>query len=157
MASTFTGNDVEGEFEVRSRSSAGHAVDVLVGTPSKLLEMARGNGWDKEFAEGEEDRRRKWVVDRPEVDLCDVEWVVVDEADVLFGTRAPTHHSLDRFLTQSRPRFYRPDASPAERRRRRARQATPLNQTHRAGAQVASITDDAARLSVQLDPHFCND
>ncbi|KAI9437273.1 P-loop containing nucleoside triphosphate hydrolase protein [Lactarius indigo] len=84
MSNTFSGDDAEGEFEVRPGGGAGHVVDVLVGTPSKLLEMARGNGWNKEFAEGEEARRRKWVVGRPEVSLSDVEWVVVDEADVLF-------------------------------------------------------------------------
>jgi ATP-dependent RNA helicase MRH4 len=88
MANTFAGDDADGEFEVRPGSGTGHAVDVLVGTPSKLLEMARGNGWDKEFAEGEEARQRKWVVGRPEFGLSDVEWVVVDEADVLFGAYA---------------------------------------------------------------------
>ncbi|KAH9165693.1 P-loop containing nucleoside triphosphate hydrolase protein [Lactarius sanguifluus] len=84
MSNRFGGKDAEGEFEVRPGGGTGHTVDVLVGTPSKLLEMVRGNGWNKEFAEGEEERRRKWVVDRPEVSLSDVEWVVVDEADVLF-------------------------------------------------------------------------
>jgi ATP-dependent RNA helicase MRH4 len=102
MANTFTGEVAEGgEFEVRPGAGAGHAVDVLVGTPSKLLEMARGNGWDKEFGEGEEARRRKWVVGRPEVSLSDVEWVVVDEADVLFGahTFQPTVVLRKDFLT----------------------------------------------------------
>jgi ATP-dependent RNA helicase MRH4 len=92
MANTFTGEDAEGgEFEVRPGAGSGHAVDVLVDTPSKLLEMARGNGWDKEFGEGEEPRRRKWVVGQPEVSLSDVEWVVVDEADVLFGAHTFPH------------------------------------------------------------------
>ncbi|KAI0298761.1 P-loop containing nucleoside triphosphate hydrolase protein [Multifurca ochricompacta] len=84
MASAFTGNDAVGEFEVHHGSATGHPVDMLVGTPAKLLEMARGNGWNKEFTEGEEARRKKWVIGRPEVRLSDVEWVVVDEADVLF-------------------------------------------------------------------------
>ena len=91
MANTFAGDDAEGKFELRPGSGTGHAVDVFVGTPSKLLEMARGNGWDKEFAEGEEAHRQKWVVGRPEISLSDVEWVVVDEADVLFGAYALTH------------------------------------------------------------------
>ena len=47
--------------------------------------------WEREFAEGEEARRQKWVVGRPEISLSDVEWVVVDEADVLFGAYALTH------------------------------------------------------------------
>ena len=93
-----TGNDVEGKFEVCSQSRAGHAVDVLVHTPSKLLEMAWGSGWDKEFAKGKEDRQQKWVVGQPQVDLCNVEWVVVNEADILFSMHAPTHHSLEHFL-----------------------------------------------------------
>ena len=101
MANTFAGEDAEGEFEVRPGSGAGHAVDMLVGTPSKLLEMVRGNGWDKEFGEGEEARRRKWVVGRPEVSLSDVEWVVVDEADVLFGAHTYTHAIVQAILTYS--------------------------------------------------------
>ena len=37
MANTVAGDDTEGEFEVRPWSRAGHAADVLVGTPSELL------------------------------------------------------------------------------------------------------------------------
>jgi ATP-dependent RNA helicase MRH4 len=122
MASTFTGEDANGEFEVRPGGGAGHAVDVLVGTPSKLLEMVRGNGWNKEFGEGEEARRRKWVVGRPEISLADVEWVVVDEADVLFGAHICSHGILRSDSdVRNRSRLYRPDAAPAERRRCRAR------------------------------------
>ena len=113
MANTFARDDAEGEFDVRPGSGMGHAVDVLIGTPSKLLEMARGNGWDKEFAEGEEARRRKWVVRRPEVSLSDVEWVVVDEADVLFGAYA---HTIFRSVTHilNRPRLCGPDPTPSQ-------------------------------------------
>jgi hypothetical protein len=68
-------------------NEAGRAVDVLVGTPSKLLEMACGNGWDKECGEGEETRRRKWVLGQPEVSLSDVERVM----DVLFGAHTFPH------------------------------------------------------------------
>jgi ATP-dependent RNA helicase MRH4, mitochondrial len=85
MANAFDGGHGGGEFEVRPGSETSYALDVLVGTPSKLLSMARGSGWDKEFAEDEEARRKKWVVGRPEVALSEVEWVIVDEADVLFG------------------------------------------------------------------------
>ena len=85
MANTFGRDHVGGEFDVRPGSGTAYALDVLVGTPRKLLSMARGNGWDKKFTEDEEERRKKWVVDRPEVTLSEVEWVIVDEADVLFG------------------------------------------------------------------------
>ncbi|CAA7263579.1 unnamed protein product [Cyclocybe aegerita] len=101
MASMF--QDVEGstgEFQV---SKSSHPVDLLVGTPMKVLEMVRGRGWDRrEGQEGEEDigeneenqkklrRGRdkmpgigKWR-SKPELGLANVEWVVVDEADVLF-------------------------------------------------------------------------
>jgi ATP-dependent RNA helicase MRH4 len=63
MANTFAGEDAAGgEFEVHPGAGASHAVDVLVGTPSKLLEMVRRNGWGKEFGEGKQARQRKWVV-----------------------------------------------------------------------------------------------
>jgi ATP-dependent RNA helicase MRH4 len=88
MANTFHHGDnmtaTKGEFEVHPGASGmGHSVDVLVGTPSRMLEMARGTGWNKVLAESDGARRKK-----PEVSLSDVEWVIVDEADVLFGTFA---------------------------------------------------------------------
>ena len=100
------------QFEEEARKSSGHGenegldlkrekfpVDVVVGTPMKLLEMVRGRGWDrKDDADLEEDdvktklrRGRdkmvgfgKWK-NPPELGLANVEWVIVDEADVLFG------------------------------------------------------------------------
>jgi ATP-dependent RNA helicase MRH4, mitochondrial len=65
-------------------------VDVLVGTPTKLLDMVRGHGWNWDKAVEDYDElgqrlRRKFVVGEPEVGLHRVEWVIVDEADVLFG------------------------------------------------------------------------
>jgi ATP-dependent RNA helicase MRH4 len=73
-------------------------VDVVIGTPMKLLEMVRGRGWDREEGEIEQDDVRgklrrgrdkmvgfgKWR-NTPEMGLANVEWVIVDEADVLFG------------------------------------------------------------------------
>ncbi|KAF8877413.1 P-loop containing nucleoside triphosphate hydrolase protein [Infundibulicybe gibba] len=87
-----------GEFEVRRDSK--WPVDVVVGTPMKLLEMVRGRGWDRKEDDGEAEdldeaekklrRGRdkmlgfgKWR-SQPEMGLANVEWVVVDEADVLF-------------------------------------------------------------------------
>ncbi|KAI0716140.1 P-loop containing nucleoside triphosphate hydrolase protein [Cerioporus squamosus] len=58
-----------------------HGVDIVVGTPSKVLELMRGRGWDKD---PEEQTRRKVNVGEPQMGLADIEWVVVDEADVLF-------------------------------------------------------------------------
>ncbi|KAF5392843.1 hypothetical protein D9757_001040 [Collybiopsis confluens] len=63
----------------------GRPVDVMVGTPMKLLEMVFGRGWDRE------DGRKG----RPEMGLDQVEWVVVDEADVLFD---PDFNSQTRLL-----------------------------------------------------------
>ena len=90
-----------GEFEV---GKASHPVDILVGTPMKVLEMVHGRGWDrkeveegggKELQAGEEEKKPrrgrdkmvgfgKWR-SKPELGLANIEWVVVDEADVLFG------------------------------------------------------------------------
>ncbi|KZT08869.1 P-loop containing nucleoside triphosphate hydrolase protein [Laetiporus sulphureus 93-53] len=69
-----------------------HAVDIVVGTPSKILEMVKGRGWDHQVTleqepnvwEGE-GKRRLSTVGKPEMSLESIEWVVIDEADVLFG------------------------------------------------------------------------
>ncbi|KAI0659183.1 P-loop containing nucleoside triphosphate hydrolase protein [Cubamyces menziesii] len=58
-------------------------VDLLVGTPSKVLELARGRGWDYEQEGGDSKPRRKFTVGEPQMSFADIEWVVVDEADVL--------------------------------------------------------------------------
>ena len=42
-----------GEFEV---SKSSHPVDILVGTPMKVLEMFRGRGWDRKEGEEEDDK-----------------------------------------------------------------------------------------------------
>ncbi|OBZ79025.1 ATP-dependent RNA helicase MRH4, mitochondrial [Grifola frondosa] len=92
MAEAF--ENVEGEFTVgANQRGKTHPVDVLVGTPSKILEAVRGRKWDHEepkfedtwdTEEGGRQRRRKVTVGEPQISLADVEWVVVDEADVLF-------------------------------------------------------------------------
>ena len=42
-----------GEFEITKSS---HPVDILVGTPMKVLEMVHGRGWDRIEGEEEEDK-----------------------------------------------------------------------------------------------------
>jgi ATP-dependent RNA helicase MRH4 len=86
MAHGFGGDDAEGEFEVRPGNGTGHTLDVLVGTPPTVLGMVRGGRWDKESVKSEGKRQKKVPASRPEVSLSEIEWVVVDEADVLFGT-----------------------------------------------------------------------
>ncbi|KAI0353213.1 P-loop containing nucleoside triphosphate hydrolase protein [Trametes cingulata] len=82
--------DVSAEFIVRPAQAAqNRPVDLLVATPSKVLELTRGRGWDydqrAEETLGDERRpRRKFTVGEPEMGLADIEWVIVDEADVLF-------------------------------------------------------------------------
>ena len=104
---------VEGVVEFNVSKKHGHGVDVLVGTPMKLLEMVRGRGWDKrreeemeeendeddeEAAADEESEKKRRRRGRDfsvglgrkktvELGLENVEWVVVDEADVLLGMR----------------------------------------------------------------------
>ncbi|KAI0280873.1 P-loop containing nucleoside triphosphate hydrolase protein [Russula aff. rugulosa BPL654] len=84
MAHVFGGDDAEGEFEVRSGNGTSHTLDVLVGTPPTLLGMVHGGRWDKESVKSEGKRQRNLPAGRPEVNLSKIEWVVVDEADVLF-------------------------------------------------------------------------
>jgi ATP-dependent RNA helicase MRH4 len=58
---------------------------------------------------------REWVVGMSKVSLSDVEWVVVDDADVLFGALTYDHAILRSVSdVQYRPRLYRPDAAPAK-------------------------------------------
>jgi ATP-dependent RNA helicase MRH4 len=82
------------------KSGKTHPVDILVGTPTRLLEMVRGKGWNRQDEE-ERDLANAWDLDEkgkkiratsrthqrgePEIGLGRVEWVVVDEADILFG------------------------------------------------------------------------
>ena len=68
-------------------------VDVMVGTPARLLDLTRGRGWKDEIeAKMSHNSDKKTPEPRlppvgwkPEVDLSCVEWVIVDEADVLFN------------------------------------------------------------------------
>lgn len=71
-------------------------VDVIVGTPARLLDLTRGRRWKDEIEakipHKSRDADKKTpglglppVGWKPEVDLSYVEWVVVDEADVLFN------------------------------------------------------------------------
>lgn len=68
-------------------------VDVMVGTPARLLDLTRGRGWKDELEakmphtsdKKAPEPRLPPVGWKPEVDLSYVEWVIVDEADVLFN------------------------------------------------------------------------
>ncbi|KAM5537484.1 hypothetical protein V8D89_008811 [Ganoderma adspersum] len=90
MADMLVANE-DGELDVSSdfvRADHNHAVDIVFGTPAKILELMRGRGWDHDAEESAEKRtekyaRRKVTVGEPQMGLGNVEWVVVDEADVL--------------------------------------------------------------------------
>ncbi|TRM59933.1 hypothetical protein BD626DRAFT_506901 [Schizophyllum amplum] len=88
----------EGEFEVAppNRQQVRQA-DVVVATPMKVLELNRGIGWDRAAREAEmdtngRDRRpgsnvanlAKRTISSPDIGYENVEWLVVDEADILF-------------------------------------------------------------------------
>ncbi|KIJ19199.1 hypothetical protein PAXINDRAFT_109762 [Paxillus involutus ATCC 200175] len=92
-----------GEMTIGSGRRPSHETDLLVGTPMKLLELERGRGWnweqrareralrisaknaeDPDTTQEHSDPVRKFWVDEPEMGLENVEWVIVDEADVLF-------------------------------------------------------------------------
>lgn len=89
MAESLFDGDAEssGEIYMRSKGQA-HDVDIVVGTPSKVLELMRGRGWDHD-AEDRDSKdkyaRRKVTVGEPQMSLTNIEWVIVDEADVLLG------------------------------------------------------------------------
>ncbi|KAJ3755865.1 P-loop containing nucleoside triphosphate hydrolase protein, partial [Lentinula raphanica] len=75
-------------------SGSSRPVDIMVGTPMKFLEMVFGRGWDRPEREpGESGSGRR--IGRPEMGLANIEWVIVDEADVLFD---PDFNSFTRLL-----------------------------------------------------------
>lgn len=97
-------NSDTGDVTVGSGGRPSHEIDILVGTPMKLLELEKGKGWnweqrahDKALRVGSKKSEdppsaekltasaRKFWVDEPEMGLENVEWVIIDEADVLFG------------------------------------------------------------------------
>jgi len=97
-------NSDSGDVTVGSGGRSSHEIDILVGTPMKLLELEKGKGWNWEQRAHEKALKagskktedpaagqrlttsvRKFWVDEPEMGLENVEWVVIDEADVLFG------------------------------------------------------------------------
>lgn len=102
MDAVFDNSD-SSDVTVCSGSRLTREIDVLVGTPMKLLELEKGKGWNWEQRAQEKALRvgskkqedpsaqklatsvRKFWVDQPEMGLGNVEWVIVDEADVLFG------------------------------------------------------------------------
>ncbi|KAG1768256.1 hypothetical protein EV702DRAFT_1203337 [Suillus placidus] len=109
MKGKFEGAGVasDAEFVISKSSRGSRPVDLLVGTPMKLLEMERGRGrnWEERAREramrigkvkseehediqgedgGNKEPPREFWFDEPEMGLENVYWVVVDEADVLF-------------------------------------------------------------------------
>ena len=80
------GAETTGNVEMKKGSIP---LDIVVGTPMKLLEMVHGRGWNRQEVEDEiEDvkvNRRRGQTGKPEMGLANIEWIVVDEADILFG------------------------------------------------------------------------
>lgn len=115
MKKEIEGSEIPGiASQEKEKERVGHDVDIIVGTPMKVLEMVKGRRWDKPSSSSPEDafpgdlskkERRKQHAEKersnpkPEMGLGRVEWVVVDEADVLFGM-----HFLLSFLPSLRVR-----------------------------------------------------
>ncbi|KIJ26570.1 hypothetical protein M422DRAFT_236456 [Sphaerobolus stellatus SS14] len=65
--------------------------DILVGTPAKVLELERGWGWNKadkiedDWENAEKMKALNWTPSPPEMGLVNIEYVVIDEADILFN------------------------------------------------------------------------
>ena len=99
---TFTASKMAAQFAGDAYETLGTArfgvsrpVDVLIGTPNKLLEMERGRRWWGHVG-GETDKQLVAELSgsrcetsskspEPEMGLQNVEWVIIDEADILFG------------------------------------------------------------------------
>ena len=102
---TFTASKMAARFADDANGTLGTSplglsrpVDVLVGTPNKLLEMARGRKWDRVRDETDKQLVAELSGSRnetcskgpePEMGLQNIEWVIVDEADILFGNSLP--------------------------------------------------------------------
>ena len=76
VAHAFGGDGAKGESGTRQARDFSHII--RDGT----------RGWDKESVKSEENLQKKLPVGRPEVNLSEIEWAVVYEADVPFGTPA---------------------------------------------------------------------
>ncbi|KAJ8501757.1 hypothetical protein ONZ45_g12020 [Pleurotus djamor] len=84
------GSNGTSELVIQERKSS-WPVDMVIGTPNKLMDMIKGRGWDKEEVEDNDEsrdpplpsRRDRFGPGKPEMGLANVEWVVIDEADVL--------------------------------------------------------------------------
>ncbi|KAJ8454861.1 hypothetical protein ONZ45_g19140 [Pleurotus djamor] len=84
------GSNGTSELVIQERKS-NWPVDMVIGTPNKLMDMIKGRGWDKAEVEDNDEtpdpplpsRRDRFGPGKPEMGLANVEWVVIDEADVL--------------------------------------------------------------------------
>ena len=112
MAAQFS-DDADGTLGI-PHLGVSRPVDVLIGTPNKLLEMARGRRWDRVKIEtnkqlaAELSRPSNETSSRgpePEMGLQNVEWVIVDEADILFGNSISTQMTDETDDVSFRPRL----------------------------------------------------
>ncbi|OSD05588.1 P-loop containing nucleoside triphosphate hydrolase protein [Trametes coccinea BRFM310] len=136
-------------------------VDLLVGTPSKILELARGRGWDYEQREAEDsqegDRRshRKITVGEPEMGLADVEWVIIDEADVLFD---PDFQEATRMIladisaARGHPVPFEPELNLAPADAKSRPQPTPIEYPFNLVLTSATIPSSLAAYISQFHP-----
>ena len=120
MSHMFDKSDANGSLSIHAKSA--RPLDVLVGTPSKLLEMVRGHGWNWDAAKSDSGDHptgfgrnlHKFVVGKPTVGLHRVEWVIVDEADVLFGKLSAFVIVLPVFILSRRQRLCRVDENSSQ-------------------------------------------
>lgn len=71
----------------QSELSGPRPVDIFVGTPSKIAQMAALEVETSEESPWAASREKPATLKHPEISFENVEWVVIDEADVLFGKR----------------------------------------------------------------------
>ena len=88
---------------LKLNSGSGRPIDVMVGTPSRVLALTGGVELSDRTIIGasertwqEEERGEEVRVPESRMNLEHVEWVVVDEADVLFGTLQSPGYDIRR-------------------------------------------------------------
>ncbi|KAG9094048.1 RNA helicase, partial [Ceratobasidium sp. UAMH 11750] len=75
-----------GEFRIEAPTQGTRSVDAVVGTPAKILDLTRPGGRHSVGPKrpGDDEFVRREVQREVKLSLAAVEWIVVDEADVLF-------------------------------------------------------------------------
>jgi ATP-dependent RNA helicase MRH4 len=112
MRSTDIPSDSSGEFRIEAPSIQGtRSADVVVGTPAKILDLTRTAGRHSVGPKrpGDEESARREFQREVRMSLSAIEWIVVDEADVLFGACLASSAYRILITIHQRSRLFRLD------------------------------------------------